>query len=194
MPCSFSKHFKERLRNSRPLSVCNVVGATSVNSPRNAVTNDDVDFVFGGAHPTHFKKTSVTVKRNVVPSLSFFQIRYVDEISLPLVIASDDASCLKSGAHRFVQGVRVLFQKTVIDGFRRCASEASQYAARFGDGPQVTGESTAHVVGIVVGATLRQQQFGLVPEVIVPMFRGHVYFTLLLFMSISYVLLTKTSS
>ena len=102
------------------------------------------------------------------------------------MIASDDASCLKSGAHRFVQGVRVLFQKPVIDGFRRCASEASQYAARFGDGPQVTGESTAHVVGLVVGATLRQQQFGLVPEVIVPMFWGHVYFTLLLVISISY--------
>ena len=46
--------------------------------------------------------------------------------------------------------------------------------AWIGGGPRVTGESTAHVVGLVFGATLQREPFGSVPEVILQMLRGHL--------------------
>ena len=70
-PCSFSKASKDRLRNSSPLSVCSVIGLISDSNSINAITNDDADLFFSRMHHAHFENTSITVSKNVIPSLYF---------------------------------------------------------------------------------------------------------------------------
>ena len=73
------------------LSVCNAVGATSTSSVLNAATIDDADLFFSGTHHTCFEKTSITVNRKVMLSLSF-QFRHVDEIGPPLLVPTSYVS------------------------------------------------------------------------------------------------------
>ena len=70
-PFSFNNAWKERFRNSNPLSVCKVTGLILDNNYVNAATNDDADLFFSGMHYAHFENTSFTVSKNVIPSLSF---------------------------------------------------------------------------------------------------------------------------
>ena len=72
-PFSFNNAWKERFRNSSPLSICNGMGLILDNNSVNAVTNDDADLFFSGMHHAHFENTSITVSKNVIPSLYFFK-------------------------------------------------------------------------------------------------------------------------
>ena len=76
-PYSFSNRCSGRFKNSEPLSVCNVVGlllvVTSFSNYLKAVTSDAADLLFSGMHHARFENTSITVSRNVVPSLAVFR-------------------------------------------------------------------------------------------------------------------------
>ena len=72
-PSSFNKASKDRLRNSSSLSVYSVIGLISDSNSINAITNDDADLFFSRMHHALFENTSITVSKNVIPSLSFFR-------------------------------------------------------------------------------------------------------------------------
>ena len=68
----FSNFCNDLFKNSEPLSVCNVIGGLSRSNCVKAATNDAADLFFNGMHQARFENTSITVRRNVVPSLDFF--------------------------------------------------------------------------------------------------------------------------
>ena len=53
--------------------IYNVFGQPSVNVLFSAVTNDAADLFFSGTHQATFVKTSIIVRRKVIPSLSVFK-------------------------------------------------------------------------------------------------------------------------